>query len=92
MFLQQAQFMRYWSRQKFVSPFVTSLIKSRNVQFGEVVQHLDDAAKSASNETRVQDFSANFRKVNRDYILIAQLLMSLLPAQGKLSLCLHRTE
>ena len=56
MFLHQAQFVRHWSRQKFVSPFVTSLIKSRNVQFGEVAQHLNDAVKPASNETRIQDF------------------------------------
>ena len=70
MFLQQAQFVRHWSRQKFVSSFVTSLIKSRNVQFGEVAQHLDDAAKSASNEMRIQDFPANFWEVNLDYLLV----------------------
>ena len=60
MFLQQAQFVRHWSRQKFVSPFIIGLIKSRNVQFGEVAQHLDDAAKSASNEVQIQDFFRQF--------------------------------
>ena len=30
--------------------------------------------------------------MNLDYLLVAKLLMSLLPAQGKLRLCLNRTE
>ena len=63
--------------------------KSRNIPFGEVAQHLNNAVKPASNETRIQDF---FRQVNLDYLLTAKLLMSLLPAQGKLRLCLGRTE
>jgi len=87
--LQQAPFVRYLSRQKFVGPFIIGLIQRRNVPFGEVAQHLNDAVKPASNETRIQDF---FRQVNLDYMLVAKLLMSLLPAQGKLRLCLDRTE
>ena len=87
--LQQAPFVRHLSRQKFVGQFIIGLIKSRNVPFGEVAQHLNDAVKPASNETRIQDF---FRQVNLDYMLVAKLLMSLLPAQGKLRLCLDRTE
>ena len=87
--LQQAPFVGHLSRQKFVGQFIIGLIKSRNVQFGEVAQHLNDAVKPASNETRIQDF---FRQVNLDYMLVAKLLMSLLPAQGKLRLCLDRTE
>ena len=88
-FLQRAPFARHWSHQKFVGPFIIGLINSRNVQFGEVAQHLNDAVKPASNETRIQDF---FRQVNLDYMLVAKLLMSLLPAQGKLRLCLDRTQ
>ena len=57
--------------------------------FGEVAQYLKDAVKPASNETRIQGF---FRQVNLDYLLIAKLLISLLPARGKLRLCLGRTE
>ena len=56
--LQQAPFVGHLSRQKFVGQFILGLIKSRNVQFGEVAQHLNDAAKPASNETRIQDFFA----------------------------------
>ena len=89
MLLQQAPFVGHLSRQKFVGQFILGLIKSRNVQFGEVAQHLNDAAKPASNETRIQDF---FRQVNLDYLLVAKLLLGLLPAQGKLRLCLDRTE
>ena len=56
MLLQQAPFVGYWSRQKFVGPCILGLIKSPNVPFGEVAQHRNDAAKPASNETRIQDF------------------------------------
>lgn len=80
---------RHLSRQKFISQFVLALIKSRNVQFCEVAQHLNDAVKVASNETRIQDF---FREVDLDYVLLAHLLLTLLPATGKLRLCLDRTE
>ena len=87
--LQQAPFARHLSRQKFVGPFIMGLTKSRNVQFGEVAQHLNDAAKPASNETRTQDF---FRQASPNYVLVANMLLRLLPAQGKLRLCLDRTE
>lgn len=87
--LQRAPVVRNLARQKFVGQFVIALLKSRNVQFGEVAQHLNDAAKVASNETRIQDF---FRETDLHYLVLAQLLLSLLPAQGKLRLCLDRTE
>jgi len=54
--LQQTPFVGHLSRQKFVGQFILGLIQSRNVQFGEVAQHLNDAVKPASNETRIQDF------------------------------------
>ncbi len=87
--LQQTPFVGHLSRQKFVGQFILGLIQSRNVQFGEVAQHLNDAVKPASNETRIQDF---FREVNLDYTLVAKLLLHALPPQGKLRLCLDRTE
>ena len=55
--LQQATFVSHLSRQKFVGQFIIGLIKSRNVPFSEVTQHLNDAVKPASNETWIQDFS-----------------------------------
>jgi len=87
--LRQVPVVRHLARQKFVSQFVLALLQSRSVQFGEVAQHLNDAAKVASNETRIQDF---FREVALDYQQLAHLLVLLLPATGKLRLCLDRTE
>lgn len=76
------------ARQKFIAQFVIGLIKSRNVQFCEVAQHLNDAVKPASNETRIQAF---FRHVRPDADALAHLLLSLLPGQGPVRLCLDRT-
>lgn len=87
--LQHVPLVRNLARQKFVAHFLIGLIKSRNVQFGEVAQHLNDAVKPASDETRIQDF---FRQVELDYLVLARLLLTLLPATGKLRLCLDRTE
>jgi len=87
--LQHAPVVHNLARQKFVAQFLIALVKSRNVQFSEVAQHLNDAVKVASNETRIQDF---FRETDLNYLVLAQLLLSLLPAQGKLRLCLDRTE
>jgi hypothetical protein len=77
------------ARRKFICLFVLGLIKSRNVQFCEVAVHLNDEAKLSSNEVRIQDF---FREVNLDYFFVSALLVSLLPAKGKLRLCIDRTE
>jgi hypothetical protein len=77
------------ARRKFICLFVLGLIKSRNVQFCEVAQHLNDEAKLSSNEVRIQDF---FREVDIDYFFVTALLVSLLPAKGKLRLCIDRTE
>ena len=87
--LRCVQLVPHLSRQKFVSQFIIALLKSRNVQFCEVAQHLNDAVKVASNETRIQDF---FREADLNYLVLAQLLLGLLPATGKLRLCLDRTE
>lgn len=77
------------ARKKFVGAFVLGLIQSRNIQFCEVAQHLNDEVKLASNENRIQDF---FREVELDYQLVAVLLLSLLPKKVKLSICIDRSE
>ena len=77
------------SWQKFVSQFIITLLESRNVQFYEVAQHLNDAVKVASHETRIQDF---FREADLNYLVLLRLLLRLLPATGKLRLCLDCTE
>lgn len=80
---------RNLARQKFVSQFIIALVNSRNVQFCEVAQQLNDAVKLASNETRIQDF---FRETDLNYLILVQLLLDLLPRQDKLRLCLDRIE
>jgi hypothetical protein len=77
------------ARKKFVAAFVLALIQSRNVQFCEIAQHLNQEAKLASNENRIQDF---FREVDIDYQLVAVLLLNLLPTKAKLRICIDRTE
>ena len=87
--LQRAPVIRNLARQKFVGQFLIALIKSRNVPFCEVAQHLNDAVKLASNETRIQDF---FRKKYFNHLLMKHLLLGLLPAQSKRRRCMDRTE
>jgi Transposase DDE domain len=77
------------ARKKFLTLFIVGLVKSRNVQFCEIAQHLNDKAKLSSNEIRIQDF---FREVELDYFYVAVLLVSLLPKKGKVRLCIDRTE
>jgi hypothetical protein len=86
--LQQVPLVGNLARQKFMAQFIIGLLKSRNVQFCEVAQHLNDRVKVASNETRIQDF---FRQVRLDADALARLLLHLLPGQGPVRLCLDRT-
>ena len=62
--LQHVPLVGNLGRQKFIAPFVIGLLKSRNVPFCDVAQHLNDATKPASNETRIRNF---FRDVTLDY-------------------------
>ena len=57
--------------------------------FCEVAEHLNDAAKPASNETWVQH---PFRDVTLDYLAFIQSIISILPTTDKLVLRLDRTE
>lgn len=87
--LGQVPIVKNLARKKFISQFVIGLIKSGNVQFKRVAEHLNDRAKVSSNEVRIQDF---FREVDLDYVLVSTLLLSLLPKRGKLRICIDRTE
>ena len=87
--LSKIPIVRNLSRKKFIGLFVLGLIKSRNVQFCEVAQHLNNEAKLSSNEVRIQDF---FREVDIDYFYLALLLLQFLSAKKKLRLCIDRTE
>jgi hypothetical protein len=87
--LSKVPIVKNLARKKFISQFVFGLIQSRNVQFCQVAQHLNDETKVACNEVRIQDF---FREVKLDYTYVAMLLLSLLPKDKKLRLCIDRTE
>jgi Transposase DDE domain len=82
------------SRQKMLILTVCAVIRSRNVQLNEIAYHLNDAVKTASNETRLQDF---FREVPFDYEALAAFLLRFLMDCGgtthqKIRLTIDRTE
>jgi hypothetical protein len=52
----KAQIVQNLARQKFILRFVLALIRSRNVQFCEVAQFLNEEVKDKCNEVRIQDF------------------------------------
>jgi hypothetical protein len=86
--LNGIQIVENLARKKFVSAFILSLIKIKKVQFSELAYSLNDSVKVESNERRIQHF---FEKVDIDFDQIALLLCLFLP-QGKVKLCLDRTE
>jgi Transposase DDE domain len=82
------------SRQKMLILTVCSLVQSRSVLLNELAYHLNDRVKTASNETRLQDF---FREVPFDYDALASFLLCFLNdaggvAGGKIRLTIDRTE
>ena len=89
--LQYMQIVKNLSRQKMLIQTLCSMLESRSVVLSEIAQHLNDAVKTASNETRLQDF---FREVSFDYEAIAQFLYTFLHAQTgeKIRLSIDRTE
>lgn len=87
--LNQVPIVKNKWRKNFVARFVLALIQSRKGHFCEVAHHLNDSAKVASNQTRIEDF---FRETTLEYQQVALLLISLLPPKAKLRLCLDRTE
>lgn len=76
------------ARKKFVSAFILSIIKIKNVQFSELAYGLNDSVKVESNERRIQDF---FENKTLDFNQVALLLCMFLP-KGKVKLVLDRTE
>lgn len=77
------------ARKKFMSLFVIGLLKSRDVQFGEIAAHMPTDSQASSNHRRIQDFMANYEL---NYLQIAILLYCVLPQKGKLYLSIDRTN
>jgi hypothetical protein len=76
------------SRQKFISGFVLSLIKSKSVKFTEIASELNEEAKVESNLRRIQSFFAEYELNYSDY---ARLLMCFIPLRH-LDISIDRTN
>jgi hypothetical protein len=77
------------ARKKFMILFVEGLIKGRSVQFIEIANHMSTQVKTESNLRRIQDFVANYEL---NYEQIALLLCCFLPAKGRVTLAIDRTN
>jgi hypothetical protein len=87
--LDQIQIVKHGSRKDFLGMYIPALIQSDSVQFHKSAKYLNDAVKLDSNTTRIQDF---YREVELNYGFVAILLISLLPKNKKLRICIDRTE
>ena len=86
--LQNFTIVRHLSRQKCAISTILAMIKTRNVQLQELGLHLNDEAKPASNERRLQSFF-------KDAVLEEEevtFLLSVFLLFGKIELCMDRTE
>ncbi len=90
-YLQYVEIVSHLSRQKMLVQTLMAMLKSRSVVLSELAVHLNDKVKTASNETRLQDF---FREVAFDYKATARFLYSFLQTQKgeKIRLSIDRTE
>jgi len=77
------------ARVKLISLFICSLCKVQNVTFDKLANAFDHTASSNSSLRRIQRFIADY---SLDGDLIAKLVFSLLPKQGKVKLTIDRTN
>lgn len=90
-YLKYTQIVSNLSRQKMLIMTICSMLKTRSVVLSEVAVHLNDNAKTESNETRLRDF---FREVEFDYEALAQFIFVFLMANPnqKIRLTIDRTN
>lgn len=77
------------ARVKLISMFVIALCKVQTVTFEKLANAFDTSSNRDSSLRRIQRFIANY---SLDADLIARLIFSLLPKQGKYSLTIDRTN
>ena len=70
-YLKCTQIVSNLSRQKMLIMIICSMIKTRSVVLSEVAVHLNNDAKTSSNETWLQDF---FREIEFDYEALAEFI------------------
>jgi hypothetical protein len=87
--LDKLQLVKHSCRKDFIGLYIPSLIRCGSVQFHQAAKYLNDEVKVKSNTTRIQDF---YREVEIDYNVVALLLLVLMPKNGKLRICIDRTE
>jgi hypothetical protein len=84
--LDENQIVKNASRKEFLGLYIPALVQSGSVQFIQTAKFLNSEVKV---QTRIQDF---YREVEIDYDLVAILLLSLLPKNKKLRICIDRTD
>ncbi len=90
-YFQYVKIVENKARQKMLIQTLCAMLESRSVVLSELAHYLNDSVKTASNETRLQDF---FREVSFDYEALATFLLAFLHAQTgqKIRLSIDRTE
>ncbi len=77
------------ARVKFISLFITALVKVRTVNFESLARAFDTEAEVESNLRRIQRFISGF---SFDSNLVARLVFALLPKKSNLVLSIDRTN
>jgi Transposase DDE domain len=77
------------SRTDFIELVILGLVSSRSVQFGEIADKMTGDADTESKQRRIQRFVGEY---DVNYEFFACFLLLLLPKQGKLKICIDRTE
>ena len=78
-----------YARIKFIAMFINSLCKVQTVNFEKLANAFDSNSKTSSSLRRIQRFISGFI-LESD--LIAKLIFSLLPHEGKYTLSIDRTN
>jgi len=87
--LNENQIVKNATRKEFLGLYIPALVQSNSVQFFKTAKFLNSDVKVQSNMNRIQDF---YREVELNYDFVAILLLTLLPKNKKLRICIDRTE
>jgi len=86
--LKKTNLVKNLARLKMLSLLILALLECKKVLFCELSLHIKNGTKINSNFRRIQRF---FQKVSFDEKILAQFLLSMMPA-FKLVLCIDRTN
>jgi hypothetical protein len=77
------------SHLDFMNLFIVALMSAKSVQYHNVASQMEGEALAESKVRRIQHFMAEF---DLDYMCVAHFMLLLLAKEGKITLCLDRTE